>query len=125
MLKQKDVIQFRSLLKPGQEHELLLFIEKVWIPKGSADVVIRSVGQRQSLVLELIDDSGQNTWLLTNIKDTPLYKYLHAARGNYIRFVIPLEDAGWIKHKASDVVNRSQFHWISISDRVVYRRPIK
>lgn len=125
MLNQKEIIQFRNLLKPGMEHELLLFIAKVWNPKGSADTVVRSVEQKQSLVLELHDDSGQNSWLVNNLKDTPIQKYLHASRGNYLRFVMPLEGAGWERHRVSDSVTRSQFQWINISERVVYRKPMQ
>ena len=125
MLKPKDIIQFRSLLKPGAEHELLLFVAKMWSPKGSAEVVVRSVSQVQCLVLELIDDSGQNSWLSASLKDSPINKYIHSSKGNYTRFVIPLALAGWIKHRNYDSVDKAKNQWITISDRVVYRRPAK
>jgi len=125
MLKPKDVIQFRSLLKPGAEHELLMFVAKVWSPKGSAEVVVRSVDMVQCLVLELIDDSGHNSWLSTSLKDSPIYKYLHSSNGHYTRFVLPLALAGWIKHRNYDTVDRAKHQWITISDRVVYRRQVR
>ena len=125
MLKPKDVIQFRSLLRAGAEHELLMFVAKMWSPSGSAEVVVRSVDMVQCMVLELIDDSGQNSWLSASLKDSPIYKYLHSSKGNYTRFVLPLALAGWIKHRNYDTVDRAKHQWITISDRVVYRRQVR
>ena len=121
MLKAKETVQFRSLLAHGKEYELLMFIAKVWNPYGSGEVVVRSVAQNMSVVLEL-NDLDQNAWFLRSIQDTFLQAYIHSAKANYIRFVIPLEKAGWIKHKGYDKVIAKEWEWLTISGRNVYRR---
>lgn len=121
MLKPKDMIQFRSLLAPGKEYELLMFIARAWRPSGSGEVVVRSVGQAMSIVLEL-SDLDQNAWLLRSLQDTTLQAFIHAQKPSYIRFVIPLEKAGWVKHKVYDKVISKDWEWLTISDRNVYRR---
>lgn len=121
MLKPKDMIQFRSLLAPGKEYDLLMFIAKAWRPSGSGEVVVSSVEQAMSMVLEL-SDLDQNAWLLRSLQDTNLQAYIHSAKANYIRFVIPLEKAGWKRHKIYEQVIAKDWEWLTISDRNVYRR---